>query len=99
LEAFQVLHSHSSLHTQLSNTIYITAWTIKIKILRCKHEKDKDEYKARLKLEDGGYLDWNFKSAFKVRFSPGELCKGIILGHDLGSFVASTRPVILAWQG
>jgi hypothetical protein len=95
LESFQVLHSNSNLHTQLSNTIHITAWTIEIKILRCKREKDKDKYETRLKLEDGGYLDWNFESASKVGFLPGELFKGIILGHDLGSFPPATGPAIL----
>jgi hypothetical protein len=96
LETSQKIHSHWSLPTQLSNTIHITAWTIEIKILGCTHEKEKDEYKARLKLEDGGYLVWNFKSASKVRFLPGELCKGIILGHDRGILPPpSTGPAIL----
>ena len=95
LEAFQVLHSHSSLYTQLSNIIHITAWTIEVKILGCEREEDKDKYEARLKLEDGGYLDWNFKSDSKVGFLRGELCKGIILGHDFGGSGASTGPAIL----
>jgi hypothetical protein len=56
---------------------------------------DKDEYNARLKLEDDGYLDWKFKSTSKVRFLPGELFKGIILGHEFGGLGSSTGPAIL----
>ena len=70
------------MHSEISNIIHITAWTIEVKIIRYRHERDKDEYKARLELEDGGHLDWEFQSMSKVEVSPGKFCKGIILGHN-----------------
>jgi hypothetical protein len=68
LVAFQVLLSDSNLYTQLSNIIHITAWIREAKIRGFKRGTKKDRYRARLKLEDGGYLDWTFKSDSRIRF-------------------------------
>jgi hypothetical protein len=81
-----------SMHSEILNTIHITAWTIEVKILRYRRERDKDEYEARLELEDGGHLDWRFQSISKVEVSPGEFCKGIILGRNLGGLNLRALP-------
>ena len=73
-----------SIHSGISNIIHVTAWTTELKILRCRREPGKDEYDARIELEDGGHLEWRFQSISKVEVSPGEPCKGIILGHNSG---------------
>ena len=79
--------------SHLSNIVYLVAWTIEIHILKREQQKDKDEYTAMLKLEDGGHLDWQFKSTSRIEFLPGQVCKGIILGHDRSGF--TTGPAIL----
>jgi hypothetical protein len=93
LEDFQTWNMHSG----ISNIIYITAWTIEVKILRYRRGKHNDEYGARLELEDGGYLDWPFQSFSKLVASPGECCKGIILGRNLEVLFPGSppEPVIL----
>jgi hypothetical protein len=92
-EKFQEINSKRNMVSHLSNIIYLEAWTIEVHILKREKQKDKDEYKAMLKLEDGGHLDWKFNSTSKIEFLPGQVCKGIILGHD-GSGV-TTGPAIL----
>jgi hypothetical protein len=82
----------SSMHSRISNIIHVTAWTIEVKILRytegkCQYTEDrcemgKHEYEARLELEDGGHLEWQFETFSEVKVSPGDFCKGIILGYD-----------------
>jgi hypothetical protein len=79
--------------SHLSNIIYLVAWTIETHILKREQQKDKDEYKAMLKLEDGGHHDWQFKSTSRIEFLPGQVCKGIILGHDRSGL--ATGPAIL----
>jgi hypothetical protein len=81
-----------SMHSGISNIIHITSWTIEVKILRYRRKGDKDEYEARLELEDGGHLDWRFKSTSKVEVSPGEFCKGIILGRNLEGLIPGSPP-------
>jgi hypothetical protein len=88
LEDFQT----RSIHSGISNIIHITAWTIEVKILRRRRRSDKDEYDARLELEDGGHLVWPFQSISKVEVSPGESCKGIILGHNFGGPLPGDPP-------
>jgi hypothetical protein len=95
-EAFEEISSKRNMMSRLSNIIYLAAWTVEIVILRreqVEQQKDKDEYKARLKLEDGGSLDWKFKSTSRIEFQRGQLCKGIILGHDSSGL--KTGPAIL----
>ena len=92
-ETFQEINSKHNMLSHLSNIIYLAAWTVEISILEREQQKDKDEYKAMLKLEDGGYLDWEFKSTSRIEFRPGQVCKGIILGHDRSGF--ATGPSIL----
>ena len=41
------------MHSEILNTIHITAWTIEVKILRYRRERDKDEYEARLEQDLG----------------------------------------------
>ena len=79
--------------SNLSSIIYLAAWTIDIPILKRKQYDRKYEYEATLKLKDDGWLDWQFKSTSKIEVSPGQICKGIILGHDLGGHFAG--PAIL----
>jgi len=88
LEDFQT----RSIHSGISTIIHITAWTIELKIIRCRREPDKDEYDARIELEDGGHLEWRFESISKVEISPGESCKGIILGHNSGGPLQKDPP-------
>jgi hypothetical protein len=92
-ETFQKINSKRNMLSHLSNIIYLAAWTVEIPILKRGQQKDKDEYKAMLKLEDGGHLDWRFKSTSRIEFRPGQVCKGIILGHDCSGF--RTGPAIL----
>jgi hypothetical protein len=80
------------MYSGILNIMHITAWIIEVKILRYRRKKDKDEYKARLELEDGGHLDWRFQSISNVKVSPGEFCKGIILGHNLGGLNPGAPP-------
>ena len=91
-ETFQEINSKRNMLSHPSNII-LAAWTVEIPILKRGQQKDKDEYKARLKLEDGGYLDWQFKSTSRIEFLPGQVCKGIILGHDRSGL--TTGPAIL----
>jgi hypothetical protein len=81
-----------SIHSGISNIIHITAWTTELKILRYRRGPDKDEYDARLELEDGGHLEWRFQSISKVEVSLGESCKGIILGHNFGGPIPGYPP-------
>ncbi|KAH6699022.1 heterokaryon incompatibility protein-domain-containing protein [Leptodontidium sp. MPI-SDFR-AT-0119] len=92
-EEFQGIDAKSNTRLPLSNIIRLAAWTIDILILKRVQEKDKDEYKGRLRLVDGGCLDWRFTSTSRIEFLPGRLCKGIILGHDRSGF--STGPAVL----
>lgn len=92
-EAFQEINTKRNMLSRLSNIIYLAAWTVDITILKREQQKDKDEYKARLKLEDGGCLDWRFKSTSRIEFLPDQVCKGVILGHDRSGL--STGPAIL----
>ena len=91
LETF--LDSYSSLSTQLTNTIHITTWTIEIKVLEYNKGMDKDASVAKLNLENGGYLKWNFKHDSKVKLIPGQLCKGLIVGHSYGPIPPVMRPM------
>jgi hypothetical protein len=92
-ETFQEINIKRNMLSDLSNVIYLAAWTIEVYIIEREQQSDKDEYKAMLKLEDGGHLDWRFKSTSRIEFLPGQVCKGIILGHDRSG--NSTGPAIL----
>ncbi|KAH6664202.1 heterokaryon incompatibility protein-domain-containing protein [Halenospora varia] len=92
-EAFQEINTKHNMLSRLSNIIYLAAWTVDIPIVKREKQKDKDEYKAILKLDDGGLLDWQFESTSTIEFLPGQVCKGIILGHDRSGL--STGPAIL----
>lgn len=92
-ENFQEINSKGNMLSHLSNIIYLAAWTVEIPILKREQQTDKDEYRAMLKLVDGGYLNWKFKSTSRIEFRPGQVCKGIILGHHRSSL--STGPAIL----
>jgi len=74
-----------STHSNITGIVHITAWIIEIKILKNIYKEKEGECLARLELEDGGHLEWNFQSMSKAKVSPGETCKGIILGEDLDS--------------
>lgn len=95
LRALRRLLSKSPMHAQLSTTLYITAWTIEIKIIGRKNTDGVDEERAQLKIEGGGRLEWNFNPNSNIGRIPGELCKGIILGRDLGGPKSSTDTWIL----
>ncbi|KAE9371965.1 HET-domain-containing protein [Stipitochalara longipes BDJ] len=88
LENFHIWSMHSEI-SNIVHTLHITAWTIDIKILGHSQKWDywtgkrvKNQYEARLELEDGGHLEWLFELSSKVEVSSGSLCKGIILGHN-----------------
>ncbi|KAH9221761.1 hypothetical protein DL95DRAFT_381540 [Leptodontidium sp. 2 PMI_412] len=85
-EEFQELDATSNTRPGLSNIIRLAAWTVDILILKRIQEEDKDTYKGRLRLVDGGCLDWRFTSTSRIEFLPGQSCRGIILGHDRSGY-------------
>jgi len=95
--AFQDINTERNMVSHLSNIIYLTAWTVDITILKRIQQTDKDDYHSRLKLEDGGHLKWQFMSISKVKLSPGQSCKGVVLGHDYSnSFFAGPAILVIA---
>ncbi|KAG4434632.1 hypothetical protein IFR05_009896 [Cadophora sp. M221] len=92
-EEFQEIDAKSKIRLPLSNAICLGAWTVDIIILKRVQEKDKDEYKGRLRLVDGGCLDWRFTSNSRIKFLPGQSCMGIILGHNRSG--SRTGPAVL----
>ena len=79
LLALEDLHTES-MRSGIPKIVHITAWTIGVKILECWREEANDSYTARVELEDGGYLKWQFQSFSNAKITPGKCCKGIILG-------------------
>jgi hypothetical protein len=80
-EGFQKLKKVATMQPQMSSIIRITAWTIQFPIVSRTRLRDKYEYIAWLKLEDGGILDWQFESISNVLFKPGQVCTRIFLDH------------------
>ena len=95
-EAFQDPTTKANLESQLSNFVHITTWTTRVQIRSREWQKEKDKYTAKVHLEDGGYLDWEFRSISNVALSPGDLCTGIILGYSKEEVsLRPTGPAIL----
>ncbi|KAH7397632.1 heterokaryon incompatibility protein-domain-containing protein [Cadophora sp. MPI-SDFR-AT-0126] len=95
-EDFQNSTSKANLDLHLSNFVRLTTWTTRLQIRKRDRQKDKDEYTAKVNLEDGGYLYWKFKSISNLELLRGQICTGIILGHSIKDIsMRPTGPAIL----
>lgn len=81
-ELFRQLQATPKSALGLTNFIHISAWTSSLRILRHRSWQDPDEYEAKIKLEDGGYILWRFKSTTNIPFLPNQLATGIHLAHE-----------------
>ncbi|CZR67558.1 uncharacterized protein PAC_17457 [Phialocephala subalpina] len=82
LEVFYRLQDTPKSALVSTNFIHISAWTSPLRILRRKSRHPPDEYRAKIKLEDGGYIYWSFKSTTNIPFLPNQLATGIYLTHE-----------------
>ncbi|PMD31096.1 HET-domain-containing protein [Hyaloscypha variabilis F] len=84
-EAFRELSSEDNAYSQLSNFIRISAWSTEVIILGLLANAGEDWYAARVYLDDGGWLDWTFRTRSKGVYQVGGIYGGIILGEDIVS--------------
>ncbi|KFZ23426.1 hypothetical protein V502_02116 [Pseudogymnoascus sp. VKM F-4520 (FW-2644)] len=81
LEESYQLRSKPQPAESLSNVIQITAWVSSLRILRKISWRGKDEYKVKIKLEDGGYVYWRFKPTTSAQLLPEKMVIGIHVAY------------------
>lgn len=85
LETFYALRDMPESAPVSTNFIHISAWTSTLRIMRRESWNRPDEYDAKIKLEDGGYIYWRFKSTTNIPFLPNQFATGIHLTHEAGT--------------
>ena len=75
-----------------STIIHISAWTVRI--YHPRPVREEDSYVGKIDIEDGGYIEWEFRSTSKVPLQPGQVCTGIILGRK-SDIPKTDEPVLL----
>jgi hypothetical protein len=84
---FHASYSTLSDYTDISQYIIISAWTTRVQFLEYTqlnpHDAKSTFCRARVELEDGGHLLWNFPATTKEKFSPDEEYLGIhLIDHE-----------------
>ena len=71
-------------YTAISHCIIISAWTTRLQFLACIPEDEGfADSQARVELEDGGYLLWEFDATTKEEFPPHKEYLGIhLIDHE-----------------
>lgn len=92
LEECHDLAGGGSSQSRPSTFIRISAWTVRI--YHPRPGRKENTYVGKIDIEDGGYIEWEFRSMSKVPLYRDEVCTGIILGY-ISDIPERDTPILL----